>query len=119
MSNIGYRDHTSPLFLNHKMLRLEKLIKMLNLKFMHCFVNNRIPFYFNEMWITNRNRNSVLQLRNADDFFVPAHRFETVKRFPYFTFPKLWNDEPASKLILSNKNFCASLKSALLASIVV
>ncbi len=92
---------------------------MSNLKFMHCFVNNRLPFSFNEMWITNRNRNPALQLRNVDDFFVPAHRYETVKRFPYFTFPKLWNDEPDSKLIPSKIIFCASLKSALIASIVV
>ncbi len=119
MSNVGYRDHTSPLFVNHKILPLEKLIKMSNLKFMHCFVNNRLPFSFNEMWITNRNRNPALQLRNADDFYVPAHRFETAKRFPYFTFPKLWNEEPASKHIQSKKIFCASLKSALLSSIVV
>jgi hypothetical protein len=119
MSNVGYRDHTSPLFLNHKILPLEKLIKMSNLKFMHCFVNNRLPFSFNEMWISNRVRNPALQLRNADDLYVPPHRFETVKRFPYFTFPKLWNDEPASKYTQSKKTFCASIKSALLATIVV
>ncbi len=71
------------------------------------------------MWITNRDRNPALQLRYADDFVVPAHRFENVKRFPCFMFPKLWNDEPVRKLIPSRKIFCASLKSALLASIVV
>jgi hypothetical protein len=104
MSNVGYRDHTSPLFVNHKILPLEKLIKMSNLKFMHCFVDNRLPFSFNEMWITNRNRNPALQLRNVDDFVVPAHRYKTVKRFPYFTFPILWNDEPDRKLIPGKKN---------------
>ena len=92
---------------------------MSNLKFMHCFVNNRLPFSFNEMWISNRVRNPALQLRNADDLYVPPHRFETVKRFPYFMFPKLWNDEPASKYTQSKKTFCASIKSALLATIVV
>ncbi len=59
-----------------------------------------------------------LLLRNAYDFFVPAHRFETVKRFQYFMFYKMWNDEPISKLNPNKKAFCASLKSALLASIV-
>jgi hypothetical protein len=119
MSNVGYRDHTNPLFINHGILPLEKMIKMSNLKFMHNFVNNRLPISFNEMWITNRDRNPALQLRNANDFVVPAHRFETVKRFPYFTFPKLWNDEPPKKLTPSSKIFCTSLKSALLASIIV
>jgi hypothetical protein len=82
MSNVGYRDHTNPLFINHGILPLEKMIRMWNLKFMHNFVNNRLPISFNEMWITNRDRNPALQLRNANDFVVPAHRFETVKRFP-------------------------------------
>jgi hypothetical protein len=118
MSNVGYRDHTSPLFLNHKILQLEKLIKMSNLKFMHCFVQNRLPFSFNEMRITNRNRNPVLQLRNADDFLYLPIDLRPLK-FPYFTFPKMWNDKTASKLIPSKKYFCASLKFALLASIVV
>jgi hypothetical protein len=92
---------------------------MSNLKFMYCIVNNRLPFSFNEMWISNIVRNPALQLRNAEDFYVPALRFETVKRFPFFTFPKLWNDEPASKNTPSKKTFSASLKSALLATIVV
>ncbi len=50
------------------------------------------PFYFNELWITNRARN--LDLRNADDLFVPIHKMASVKRVPYFGFLKLWNDKP-------------------------
>jgi hypothetical protein len=74
-----------------------------NLKFMHCFVDNRLPFSFNETWITNWARNPELRLRNADDYYVPSNRLDIVKRFPYLSFPKLWKDKPASKLNL-NKN---------------
>jgi hypothetical protein len=71
MSNVGYGDHSRPLFFINKILPLEKLIKMSNLKFMQCFVNNRLPFSFNEMWITKGDRNPELQLRNADDSLYP------------------------------------------------
>ena len=86
---------------------------------MHSYVNNRLPFSFNETWITNRERNPELILRNVDDYYVPAHRLETVKRFPYFAFPKLWNDEPPSKLNPNKKLFCSAIKSALLSTIIV
>jgi hypothetical protein len=43
----------------------------------------------------------------------------TVKRFPYFAFPKLWNDEPPSKLNPKKKLFCSAIKSALLSTIIV
>jgi hypothetical protein len=119
ISNAGYRDHTGPLFKRHEILPLEQLIKFSNLKFMHCYVNHRLPFSFNETWITNRVRNPELRLRNADDFYVPAHRLETVKRFPYFSFPKMWNEAPPSKLNPNKKLFCSATKSALLATITV
>jgi hypothetical protein len=119
ISNAGYRDHTGPLFKHHEILPLEQLIKFTNLKFMHSYVNNRLPFSFNETWITNRERNPELILRNVDDYYVPAHRLETVKRFPYFAFPKLWNEEPPSKLNPNKKLFCSAIKSALLSTIIV
>jgi hypothetical protein len=119
ISNAGYKDHTGPLFKRHEILPLEQLIKFSNLKFMHCYVNHRLPFSFNETWITNRVRNPELRLRNVDDFYVPAHRLETVKRFPYFSFPKMWNEEPPRKLNPNKKLFCSATKSALLATIIV
>jgi hypothetical protein len=100
-------------------LHSEKLIKFSNLKFTHCYVNIRLPFSFNETWITNRDRNPELRLRKADDFYVPTHRLETVKRFPYFSFPKMWNEEPQSKHNPNKKLFCSAMKSALLATNIV
>ncbi len=68
------RDHTNPLFKLHQILPLEQLIKFSNVKFMHNYSQCKLPFSFSEMWITNRNRNPNVELRNADDFYVPAHR---------------------------------------------
>jgi hypothetical protein len=108
ISNVGYREHTNPLFKQLKILPIDKLIKFSNLKFMHNFAHGRLPLSFAEMWITNRARNPNLELRNADDYYVPAHKFVSIKRFPYFQFPKIWNEANNPK---RNPNKCAYLRS--------
>jgi hypothetical protein len=40
------------------------------------------PFYFNELWITNRARN--LDLRNADDLLVPEDYFRKTFALKHF-----------------------------------
>ncbi len=114
ISNVGYRDHTGPLFKQLKILPIEKLIKFANLKFMHNFSHGRLPFSFADMWITNRERNPNLVLRNADDYYVPAHRMASVKRFPYFKFPKIWNEANNVKTNPSRHVFLKNVKTALL-----
>jgi hypothetical protein len=114
ISNVGYREHTSPLFKQLKILPIEKLIKFANLKFMHNFAHGRLPFSFTDMWITNRNRNPDLVLRNADDYYVPAHKMASVKRFPFFQFPKIWNEASIVKRNPSKIAFLKSVKYALL-----
>jgi hypothetical protein len=56
---------------------------------MHNFAHGRLPLSFSDMWTTNRNRNPDLVLKNADDYYVPAHKMACVKRFPFFQFPKI------------------------------
>jgi hypothetical protein len=113
----GYRDHTKPLFQQCKILPLDEMIKYTRLKFMHNYVHNRFPFSFNETWIYNYMRNPDRVLRNANDLYVPAHHFATVKRFPLFLFPQLWNEEDIRKLNPSLKSYCKLLKASLLASL--
>jgi hypothetical protein len=90
--NANYRDHTGPLFKQQKILTLDELIKLSVLKFMHKYTHGKLPLTFNEMWITNRNRNPNIELRNSDNYYVPAHYFATTKRFPFYTFPRIWNE---------------------------
>jgi hypothetical protein len=49
---------------------------------MHNYIHQRLPFSFNETWLFNHMRNPERELRNANDLFVAAHHFATVKRFP-------------------------------------
>ncbi len=85
------------LFKKHGILPFEDLVKYFILKFMHNFSHGKLPFSYNEMWITNRMRNLNIELRNADNLYIPAHHMATVKRFPLFNFPKIWNDAPDIK----------------------
>ncbi len=113
ISNAGYRDHTNPLFKQSGILPLENLVKYSNLKFMHKYTHNKLPFSFSETWITNRARNPNLELRNVDDLYIPPHHFSTTKRFPLFSFPRIWNEEPVTKFNPSLRVYLKSVKSAM------
>ena len=114
ISNVGYRDHTERLFKKHGILPFEDLVKYSILKFMHNFSHGRLPFSYNETWISNRMCNLNIQLRNADNLFIPAHHLATVKRFPLFNFPKIWNEAPDIKNNPSISVFLKNIKSAML-----
>ena len=113
--NANHRDHTGPLFKQQKILPLDDLIKYSALKFMHKFKHGKLPFSFNEMWVTNRQRNPNLDLRNADNYYVPPHNYATVKRFPFYTFPRIWNEADQIKNNPSVNVFLKNIKSAMLA----
>ncbi len=81
---------------------------------MHKYVHGKLPFSYNETWITNRMRNPNIELRNADNLYIPAHHLASIKRFPLFNFPKLWNEATAIKNNPSLSVFQKSVKSAML-----
>ncbi len=45
---------------------------------------------FAKTWITNGERNPDRMLRNSEDYYIPAHRVEFVKRLQVFTLPAAW-----------------------------
>ena len=61
----GFREHTIPLFRLCKILPLDEMIKFANLKFMHNYIHQRLPFSFNETWLFNYMRNPNRELRNC------------------------------------------------------
>jgi hypothetical protein len=117
--NVPSRTHTAPLFKDLKILPLEKLISYSKLKFMHNFVNQKLPFSFNETWIKNIERNPRLNLRNAQDFYIKPIHYISIKRLPLFTFPSLWNQEHHSKSIPDSAKYLRSLKIRLLNEIII
>jgi hypothetical protein len=64
---------------------------------MHSLHFKKLPLSFGEMRQTNLLRNPERALRNANDYFIPPHRVETVKRFPNISLPTAWNSAPGDK----------------------
>ena len=116
ITNSQYRAHTNPLFKELNIMPLNELIVFSQLKFMYKFKNNMLPLSFAETWITNRERNPNLNLRNADNIYIPPHRLETLKRLPIFEFAKLWNEDQTDQN-QPFKMYLKHLKSRLLENI--
>ncbi len=118
IGNVGYRDHTPPLFKQNLVLPLDEMIKFAKLKFMHCYANLKLPLSFHDLWPLNRDANPERILRNANNLRIPAHHFASLKRMPLFSFPQSWNEEEeARKNIPSLSVYSKQLKLALLNTI--
>jgi hypothetical protein len=59
---------------------------------MHSYYFQKLPLSFAQLWQANIERNPERTLRN-DDYFIPQHRIELVKKLPLYTFPAAWNSE--------------------------
>ena len=59
---------------------------------MHSVEYGYCPPTFLEIWPKNFQRNPELNLRNANDFFIPNPRTDSFKLIPLYSFPKEWNN---------------------------
>jgi hypothetical protein len=114
VSSESYRAHTAPLFQKLKILPLDKLITLYNVKFMHKYHFRKLPLSFAELWQTNHQRNPERILRDAEDYYLPPYRIEIVKRMPLFAFPAAWNEADAIKYNPIQHLFIKELKRILL-----
>jgi hypothetical protein len=105
ISHAGYDDHTAPLFAQHQILPLNELILYSKIKFMLSYMFGNVPPSFFEMWLTNRERNNITILRNADALFVPPHRIELYRRMPSIAFALAWNEADDRKYNRCQKIF--------------
>ena len=87
-----YNAHTLPLFIQHKILPLEKIIKQRKLIFMHSVFNEYCPNSFSNAWMKNNERNNEHDLRNGNLFMLPNPRIETFKKSPLYALPYEWNN---------------------------
>ena len=83
--------HTQPLFLQNKILPFDKLIMQSKLIFMHAVQYGYAHETFLNSWTTNIARNPNIQLRNADDFYLPNPRVDSFKNIPLYSFGNKWN----------------------------
>jgi hypothetical protein len=89
--NSHYNAHTTPLFLENKILPFDKLIKLHRLLFMHSIAYDYAPTTFANTWTKNNARNTGHDLRNHDYFTLPLVRIESFRKFPIYSLAYEWN----------------------------
>ena len=115
----NYNAHTNPLFLEHKILPFDKIIKQGMLNFMHSVNYNYAPSSFTNHWTKNSDRENDRVLRNDDDFVIPIPRIDLVKRLPFYSLPYLWNQSGNLKFYDNPITFKRALRSQLFEEITI
>ncbi len=91
ITHSNYNAHTNVLFFDQGILPFDKIIIYSKFMFMHAVAYNYNIESFNNVWMTNQQHNLDMNLRNADDFILPAVRRETFRRFLIYSLPLEWN----------------------------
>ena len=118
ITSSAYNAHTSPLFIQYKILPLEKIIKQGMLLFMHAVIYEYAPKSFLNTWLKNNARNVDRVLRNNDDFIIPIPRIYLFKRTPYYALPHLWNNSGNLKFYDNKISFKRALREQLFEELV-
>ena len=100
-----YNAHSQPLFASLNILSFPDLIIQQKLHFMHAFVFNYMPNGFEGFFCRN-NETQIhdYPMRNNDSFYIPRVKNDTLKRFPFYSIPSIWNDLPVHLKEISSKS---------------
>ena len=105
-----YNTSTPTLFSELKILPFDHLITLTSGQLIHSIYHKYAPKALHNTWLTNEQRDINHDLRDAHSLYVPFARTDHVKRLPYFSFPKLWNELPDFKLTSNPTTFKIALK---------
>jgi hypothetical protein len=92
MTRSAYNAHTNQLFLQSRILPIDKLILQSKLLFMHSIDYNYAPSSFRDIWVKNNTRDMDHDLRNRDEYSIPFIRIEQFRRNPIISLPTAWNE---------------------------
>ena len=105
-----YNDPPYPLFDKLKILPFEYLITLSGGLLVHSILHKYSPSSLHNTWLTNEQRGTNHDLRNAHHLYIPFARTDQVKRLSFFSLPKLWNELPDCKLTPNPITFKIALK---------
>jgi hypothetical protein len=108
-----HNAHTATLFQQQNILPLEKLITFTQSMLTHSIVHKYGPPALHNQWSSNAERNLDLDLRNANDLYLPVAKTEQVKKLTYFALAKNWNNLPLEKQYANPTTFKIFLKEHL------
>ena len=116
ISNTDYRAHSSKLFLNLKLLKLDDIVKFQLGTFMYKLKYNKLPSVIPHMFVSNENIHSH-NTRNKNGYLIPSVRTKCRKFTVGYAGPILWNSFPQQlRQLPSEVLFKKKLKSILLAT---
>jgi hypothetical protein len=92
ITNSAYKEHTDPIFSKLRISPLEKILYLNKALFMHAIEFGYNIESFKNVWQRNNTRNISQELRNTDMYILKYPWIEQVKKFPFYAFPKFWND---------------------------
>ena len=116
ISNTDYLAHSSKLFLNLKLLKLDDIMKFQLGTFMYKLKYNKLPNVIPHMFVTNENIHSY-NTRNKNGYLIPSVRTNCRKFTVGYAGPILWNSFPQKlRQLPSEVIFKKKLKSILLAT---
>ena len=92
ITNSRYNAHANPLFVKLKILNLDDLCALHELKFCYKYENNLLPEYFKKHMLPRNSRITSDVTRQYNTFRLSSVRHEFAKRSIYFRFPKVFND---------------------------
>ena len=116
ISNTDYLAHSSKLFLNLKLLKLDDIMKFQLGTFMYKLKYNKLPNVIPHMFVTNENIHSH-NTRNKNGCLITSVRTNCRKFTVGYAGPILWNSFPQKlRQLPSEVIFKKKLKSILLAT---
>ena len=116
ISNTDYLAHSSKLFVNLKLLKLDDIMTFQLGTFMYKLKYNKLPNVIPHMFVTNENIHSH-NTRNKNGYLIPSVRTNCRKFTVGYAGPILWNSFPQKlRQLPSEVIFKKKLKSILLAT---
>ena len=86
-----FNSHTEPLFKSCEILKVADLFTYQAAMFMYDFTHGKLPLSFNKTFIYNHEIHRQLQTRQSNMVYIPMCYSQYCKRFPLYSFPRIWN----------------------------
>ena len=102
------------MFAQLKILPYDLLVQHAKLSFMHSIKFNYAPESFANVWLLNANREHEYQLRNNNEFVLPAPRIDFFRKQPIYTLSSEWNKLEDSRFQPNRITFQIEIKNNLL-----
>lgn len=114
ISGAAYAAHTDPLFKSNSILPYPKILLQANYLLLHSIHHNYSPSSLRNIFPKNNERNIDYDLRNQNAYIIPIPRNNSLKRFPLYSYPTLFNSDDGILLNQNPTTFKIAIKSKLL-----